>query len=192
MEKDGKKKEALHPLSSKKHGPFHMARVALYMIRRRSNHKSVPAHVNVVEKSFWKRLVCAMRPLHHHSLQNSPPLPLITMGPATNSFHDVPQLPPPSPDFMPRVIEDGMSSRYTSAVDLKELDNDENGGSNVGHVIVIANDDEINGEDGDEPSGPNAIDMQAEEFIANFYEQMRLQRMESMDRYNRMFNGGED
>ncbi|CAA6675413.1 unnamed protein product [Spirodela intermedia] len=50
----------------------------------------------------------------------------------------------------------GSNSRYASAEDLPALN------------------------DGDEADGPHAIDVRAEEFIAKFYEQMRLQRLGSV------------
>ncbi|CAL9075717.1 unnamed protein product, partial [Musa textilis] len=74
-------------------------------------------------------------------------------------LHDVHLLPSPSCSS-----SDGMS-RYASAEDLQLLDDA---------------DDSTEADAG----APNAIDMKAEEFIARFYEQMRLQRQESFDGSN--------
>ncbi|XP_020243784.1 uncharacterized protein LOC109822036 [Asparagus officinalis] len=75
---------------------------------------------------------------------------------ALDAYYDV-HMPPPSP-----CSSDAMS-RYASAEDLQSLDkSDDNGEEDIG-----------NGE-------ANAIDMKAEEFIAMFYKQMRLQRLDSL------------
>lgn len=171
----------------KKRSRFQMLKVALFMLRGQSNKKSKPVHVDVASKGLWKKLVGAMRPLHHPGLsnQNSPP-PLIT-----GSNDDATILPnvendnsPPHdgvfspPMLSPQVyhsdtpsssssVADSMS-RYASAQDLQELD--KNGESN--------NDDDEYVFGGDE-----YIDAKAEEFIAQFYEQMRLQQVDLMNRH---------
>nr|KYP47555.1 hypothetical protein KK1_030750 [Cajanus cajan] len=58
------------------------------------------------------------------------------------------------------------SSRYASAEGLNEL-------------VKSEEEKESREEDGD---GDEMIDSKAEEFIAQFYQQMRLQRFDSMDR----------
>ena len=64
--------------------------------------------------------------------------------------------------------EDGMTSRYASAVNLQELDRtDEDNDA----AIVNAN-----------------IDAKAEEFIAQFYQQMRLQRLDRLDSIDLRYN----
>ncbi|KAJ8510462.1 hypothetical protein OPV22_000896 [Ensete ventricosum] len=102
-----------------------------------------------------KTLVGSMRPLGLQ-LDYRPPLPLLPPPPPAGheSFHDVLLLPSPSCSS-----SDGMS-RYASAEDLRLLDD---------------------ADDSTEADGgsPNAINMKAEEFIARFYEQMRLQRQDS-------------
>ncbi|CAO2202918.1 unnamed protein product [Urochloa humidicola] len=105
----------------------------------------------------WKTLVDGVRPLHlrGQELEYYPPPPPLGHGGA-DVYHDV-LLPPPSParsafdDFE----EAGMTSRYASAQDLHQMDS----GSG----------------DAEEEEGatPHAIDMQAEEFIAKFYEQFK-------------------
>ncbi|KAL5983608.1 hypothetical protein ACLOJK_017696 [Asimina triloba] len=179
MEINGKK-----PIA-KSRGTFHFLRVAFYMLRRRSSNRKPSMQMQVVEKSGWRRLMCLVRPLHSTSLQSSaaPALAIKhhAAAPAEDSFHELALLPPPaSPDIAPppRVYEDGMTSRYMSAEDLQDLEGGQQGGGD-GLVAVAEEDREESGDANHE------IDMQAEEFIAKFYEEMRLQRAESINRYNR-------
>lgn len=93
--------------------------------------------------------------------------------PVSEQFEDV--LPPPmsphgpySPCFSSS-SGDSMS-RYASAQNLQELDREGGGG----------NDDDC------DYGGDEMIDAKAEVFIAQFYEQMRLQRLDSINRYNQM------
>lgn len=102
---------------------------------------------------LWKTLVSPM----HHLPQSAPPTPA-----SSDMFHDV-LLPPASP--APRSINAGDISRYTSAEDLQAL---ERGGRSA--------DEGLDG-------GDDGIDLKAEEFIARFYEQMRLQRLDSINGY---------
>ncbi|KAF0929133.1 hypothetical protein E2562_015231 [Oryza meyeriana var. granulata] len=109
----------------------------------------------------WKNLVDGMRPLRlHGQLEYYPPPPPL----GHDVYHDV-LLPPPSPER-----PEGMTSRYSSAQDLQVLVN--------GHEK-----EEEEGTPTTEDGGCslNAIDMQAEEFIAKFYEQFRLQKSESFN-----------
>lgn len=82
-------------------------------------------------------------------------------APPFDMFHDV-LLPPPSRS----PSSEESISRYASAEDLPEL--------------------ERKGRSSDEESdgGDDAIDVKAEEFISKFYEQMRLQRLDSINGYN--------
>lgn len=71
--------------------------------------------------------------------------------------------------------EDGMTSRYASAVSLQELDRTEDDDTNAIAACPGAATHDQN------------VDAKAEEFIAQFYQQMRLQRLDSIDRrYNDM------
>ena len=60
-------------------------------------------------------------------------------------------------------------SNYASAIGLSDLLEDEGEESNKEEMFCYDEGDEM-------------IDAKAEEFIAHFYEQMRMQRMDSMDR----------
>ncbi|XP_077242796.1 uncharacterized protein LOC143883329 [Tasmannia lanceolata] len=169
MEKEGSIKK-----TAKKRGGMSLLRTALLMMRHRPN-KSKPVHTNVVESAGkgLKILVGAVRPLHLRHEPNSPTSEIIPTGSMrVDSFHDV---VPPSPS-PPRCfdVEDGMTSRYASAQDLQALDT--SGGSDDDGNYVAR--------------GDEAIDVRAEEFIKKFYEQMRLQRMESVNRYNEMIQRG--
>lgn len=68
-------------------------------------------------------------------------------------------LPPPSP------CSSDATSRYASADDLQELDTSED-----------------NEEEASSNGELNAIDMKAEEFIAMFYKQMKLQQSELLEK----------
>uniref|UniRef100_A0A0E0C1H4 Uncharacterized protein n=1 Tax=Oryza meridionalis TaxID=40149 RepID=A0A0E0C1H4_9ORYZ len=78
--------------------------------------------------------------------------------------------PPPSPD---RSEGMSMTSTYSSAQDLKEVVN--------GHGIQDEEEEKNSPETEDGGCSPNPIDMQAEEFIAKFYEQFRLQKSDSFN-----------
>ncbi|PIA61171.1 hypothetical protein AQUCO_00300592v1 [Aquilegia coerulea] len=161
-------------LCVKKHGALHLVKVVLYMLKRRRSAKK--AQIDVASKGLWKKLVGAMRPLHTQQLPRSKspsPPPSIELGNGSPNFQDISQdwnnLASPS-------TSDGSKSRYASALDLQALDKSDDGES----IEVVIEEGFF--EDG----GDEMIDARAEEFIANFYAQMKLQRLESMDRYNQM------
>ncbi|CAO2162404.1 unnamed protein product [Urochloa humidicola] len=110
----------------------------------------------------WKTLLDGVRPLRlrGQELEYYPPPPPLGHGSA-DVYHDV-LLPPPSParsgfDFE----EAGMTSRYASAQDLHQMD------SGSGEA------------EEEEGATPHAIDMQAEEFIAKFYEQFKTESFDA-------------
>jgi hypothetical protein len=112
------------------------------------------------ESPSWKHIVDGMRPLRlrGQELEYYPPPP--PLGHA-DVYHDV-MLPPPSPARSGFEFEEvGMTSRYASAEDLHQMDSADEEGALAAE-----------GGDGDS-SCPHAIDMQAEEFIAKFYEQFK-------------------
>ncbi|XP_068664337.1 uncharacterized protein [Aristolochia californica] len=164
---DGKDKKASKS-SAKKRGAMNLLRVALYMLRRRSNRKAGGLPIQVTSrKGFWKNLMAAVRPM---DLEDRPrqlltagesPVPLQIEAP--NDLQAPLSLESP---LHPRCSSSSSSvdamSRYASAQDLKQLDDSED-------------EEDVHG-DGDE-----AIDILAEKFIANFYEQIRLQRLESVN-----------
>lgn len=104
----------------------------------------------------WKSIICGLRPLHQLEQGSLTPRPRPVALGGSERFHDV-ALPPISPRSSASSSLSSQSSRYASASDLQALD------------VNCAREDHHS----------NAIDMQAEEFIAKFYEQMKLQRLES-------------
>lgn len=117
------------------------------------------------ESPSWKSLVDGVRPLRlrGQELEYYPPPP--PLGHAADVYHDV-ILPPPSParsGFEFEVV--GMTSRYASAEDLHQMDA-------ADEEDALAAEEGGDADDGDS-SCPHAIDMQAEEFIAKFYEQFK-------------------
>ncbi|XP_078171885.1 uncharacterized protein LOC144565906 isoform X2 [Carex rostrata] len=121
-------------------------------------------------ETTWKDIVGGIRPLHLQPLEyrSSISLPPPPPPPSFDKeiYHDV-SLPPSSLERS----SDCMSSRYCSAVDLQALDNTE------GAIDV--------------EGGSDVINTQAEEFIAKFYEQIRLQRLQSLRESNSQTEDGD-
>ncbi|XP_042474825.1 uncharacterized protein LOC122056925 [Macadamia integrifolia] len=150
---------------AKKRNPYRLVRAALLMLHRK---KSKPIHLEVVpSKGLWRSIVGSMRPLNLP--EPAPPAPALTIGnlqeqqpsPLPMSLHSVSS--PSSSPFSSACSSIDSMSRYASAQSLQELRRRE--GYN--------NDDE---EEEFLDGGDEMIDVKAEEFIAKFYEQMRLQR----------------
>ncbi|CAB4291912.1 unnamed protein product [Prunus armeniaca] len=158
------------PKKKRSGGAMHILQLAVFMLRRRhrSDRKSKPtsfegqAQAVTSTKGTWKRLVGSIRPLHLQTTSNSTPPSSVHTPAPSERYEDV--LPPPmSPARTDDLSsEDGMTSRYASAVNLQELDRTDEDNDNAS--IVNAN-----------------IDAKAEEFIAQFYQQMRLQRLDRLD-----------
>lgn len=159
---------------TKKHGPLHLVRVAIFMLRRSRKEGVVQAEV-VSRKGIWHGLASTVRLLHHENpiaLQDEAVAQVTAEPPGAIQSTPMSSSPPKTTiEKSPSV--DRISSRYASAEDLKELDN------------VSETDQEY-----EEDDGEHCIDQLAEEFIAKFYEQMRLQRMASIKRYNDMIANG--
>ena len=173
-------------------GAMQILRVAAFMLRRHRSSdkfksKSIPvsleAEAVASSKSTWKRLLGSIRPLHLQSGSSNPLTPSASYGRSkperTASFERYEEvLPPPmslawTDDFS---SEDGMTSRYASAVNLQELDRTEDDDNAADTNAIAAG-----------PGPATTIDAKAEEFIAQFYQQMKLQRLDSIDRrYNDM------
>ncbi|KAK7396941.1 hypothetical protein VNO78_18104 [Psophocarpus tetragonolobus] len=161
----------------KKKGGILFLRVAVFMMRGRSKKPSVLQvdDDDDKSKSIWRKIVGSMRPLHLQSTQSprsfSQPNTTFTSPSPTNDYVVEEEPYSPSPP----------SSCYASAVGLNELvqndeDNDKQetimeGCECDGHVNVDA-----------EPDGDEMIDAKAEDFIAQFYQEIRLQRLNSVDR----------
>ncbi|KAL5862994.1 hypothetical protein ACOSQ3_000508 [Xanthoceras sorbifolium] len=156
----------------KRRSPMHILRVALYMLRRKSGKSKTSAHVDVASKGPWKEVLGAIRPFHLQSNQSptkvdieaqaSPPPP-----PMIEYYEDVFSPKDASPST-PCSSVDGNMSQYASALNLQDLD-----------VCTEEDDGDMHY---DENGGDEMIDTKAEEFINQFYEQMRLQQREYMSR----------
>lgn len=157
-------------------GGMRFLRVALFKMRGRSA-KPTALQVDNNEdgersKSTWGKFVGSMRPLHLQSTQSprsSPDLPSSEYkkdcgGYVSDFVADEQEPYSPSPPI----------SCYASAVGLSELvQNDE---ENEYKQEVIVEDSHVDGD------GDWMIDAKAEDFIAQFYQEMKLQRLDSVDR----------
>ncbi|KAK7379031.1 hypothetical protein VNO80_04483 [Phaseolus coccineus] len=168
------------PLKVKKmSGGMQFLRVALLVMRGRSQKPKAIHQVGQIDdgsKSRWRKILGSMRPLHLQSNQSprfvsdsdtifySPKSPATDCGGNVSNFvAEEPYSPSPP------------SSRYASAVGLNELvQSDEE--NEKQEVIMEEGEEHVDG-DGDE-----MIDSKAEDFITQFYQEMRLQRMDTVDR----------
>lgn len=169
-------------------------KVALFMMRGHSR-KSKMLPVDNESRSIWRRLVGSMRPMHLQSNQSSPPQKIdkgdnqkmvISIENASNEndniqsedgFDSASEFPSPA------------SSRYASAVGLSEMVNlssqvSSRYASAVGLSEMVEEEKESEKEkENEEGEGDEMIDAKADEFIAQFYKQMKLQRMDIVDRH---------
>ncbi|KAI8574809.1 hypothetical protein RHMOL_Rhmol01G0382400 [Rhododendron molle] len=173
---DGKK-------NKKKRGAFTLFKAATLLIRRRPEGKPKP---EVPPKVTWKKIVGSIRPFHLQD--NQCPRP---------SAHSIAASPTPSPHAIinrsSANSDDGMS-QYGLTTNLQELDKGSEGryasAVNLPAVAKQGETDDKNdgGDDGisNNNVGDEMIDSKAEEFIAKFYQQMRVQHLEKVERYNKM------
>ncbi|CAL1398703.1 unnamed protein product [Linum trigynum] len=136
-------------------GVMQLIRAALFMINNKSSKKSSSSNNSFVK---WKKLLGLVRPLQLESHQLPPPssppaLRRIQASSAVVAQGDR-EVAPPSPAAM---------SQYASANSLADLEEEEEEEEEHGDCYY-------DGVEGDE-----MIDSKAEEFIARFYHQMRLQ-----------------
>jgi len=162
-------------LSSRKKGKGgkNFFKVALFMMRGRSRKSKIL--VDDESRSVWRKIVGSMRPLHLQSNQSprhDNNEKMITSTPFANGVD-------PGDDAFDSASEmttSPSSSRYASAVGLNEMvqeaENEEDGVKEKN-----SNGDHHDGE------GDEMIDAKAEEFIAQFYHQMKLQRFNVVDRH---------
>ncbi|XP_047174431.1 uncharacterized protein LOC124842061 [Vigna umbellata] len=169
------------PLKDEKmSGGMRFLRVALLVMRGRSQKPKAIQQVGQIDdgsKSRWKRVVGSTRPLHLQSNQSpcsvsdsasffhSPKWPAMECRGNASNF--VAEEGPHSPSLP--------SSRYASAVGLNELVQCDE--ENVKQEVIVKECEERIHGDGDE-----MIDSKAEDFITHFYQEMRLQRMNTVDR----------
>ncbi|XP_027367930.1 uncharacterized protein LOC113873804 [Abrus precatorius] len=165
-------------LKKKGKGSKNIFKVALFMMRGRSRKSKVLPAVNEESKSVWRKLVGSMRPLHlqsneslQHNAITSQPKEMITSSPSENGedgFESSSEFGcSPSPS----------SSRYASAVGLNEMVSEEESDQKEKEELEVVKDNDNDGDD--------MIDAKAEEFIAQFYQQMRLQNLDIVDNHYR-------
>lgn len=153
----------IQPCLNERHGSKNIFKVALLKVRGRSQ-KSKVLLIDDESRSTWRKLLGSMRPLHLQNSQSSPKSPEIphTMKSPSEHGKDGFDSLPNSP------ISPYLScSRYASAIGLNEMVQEEE------EEIV---------EKGDHSDGDDMIDAKAEEFIAEFYLQMKLQKFKVTDR----------
>lgn len=179
---NGGRRDGIDPKpTKKKRSPMHILRVANYMLSLKSE-KSKTAPTDAVSK--WKKLLSSMRPLHINSNQSAQRSigDRVLMAPLTISkevveqskdvyapsaaSEDVEQFELFTPPWSPAPkstgsISSGQTSQYASAQNLQELDDQSDGDDEDSYY--------------DDKFGDEKIDMKAEEFIAKFYGQMKLQ-----------------
>ncbi|KAJ4955433.1 hypothetical protein NE237_012216 [Protea cynaroides] len=181
ISKSTRKKSAPESSITKKRSIVQLFRAALFMILRGSNKKSKSVHVEVASKGLWRRIVGSMRPLHlhDHKLQAEPTPPLsITI----DILHE-----PPSP-MSPQTISSPSSSQASNSTDSTRLYASAPNLQELGRTAGCNCHDDIDEIEEFSDCGDEMIDVKAEEFIARFYEQMRLQRLDSIKRYNQMID----
>ncbi|XXG84383.1 hypothetical protein AAC387_Pa10g1909 [Persea americana] len=161
MEKETHAKPSNKAWPKKKNGLLHLIQ---WVLRRHSARKP-PTVSPASGKGQWKSLVSAMRPLHHDHLPHSPPISAGSSSRACSFYDGIP--PPPSPPHEYESDSSDATSLYGSTEDL------------IGLCNANTESDDAD-EEKSEAEGPNAIDLKAEEFIAKFYQQMRLQHMNSI------------
>lgn len=173
-------------LTKKKHSPMRAFRVALFHMMHGNSKKPNVISTDDETKNIWKKVVGSMRPLHLHSNQS----PRLSSSQSNGQKFDqmITILPPPSPSessgggsvFVDFSTEEEpfspfspspASSRYASAIGLNELVSSDEENDRPGMIK----------EDCDE-NGDDKIDSKAEDFIAEFYHQIRLQRFNNVDR----------
>lgn len=142
------------------------------MIRRRQSKKQkASVDMGADHKGLWRRLLGSVRPLHIHGNVSPPTAARDTSLPPLKrkeDFEEALATPLPSHSTSPSSSSVSRTSRcssfgtsqYASATNLEELDDNTDG-------------------DDDENGGDEMIDAKAEEFIAQFYEQMRRQRYDN-------------
>ncbi|GAB2298385.1 hypothetical protein Dimus_032450 [Dionaea muscipula] len=147
------------PSKKQKHSAFdHLIKAALFILRGKGKKSK-----SFTASSTFAKLFFSVRPLHlqDNTLQSPPP------PPPPPALEEVPFIPlhevGSSSSLSSAASSSGGMSRYASAQNLQDLDNEE-------EDEEIENDAYFDGIEGDE-----MIDAKAEEFIAHFYQEMRLQ-----------------
>lgn len=154
----------MEPSCTKKRGGINIVKACIDALRHRQppGKKTETRKNEANPRTMLNRVVGSIRPLHLQDV-GSPIHP--SAVPASDHFEDT-VLPSPlacpwgkarrSLSSRSSVSDEGGTSRYASAVNLQELDRAEDG----------------NGEESE--GGDEMIDVKAEQFIARFYQEMRM------------------
>lgn len=184
--------------NKKKRGAFTLFKAAkLLIICRRPEGKPKP---EVPSKVTWKKIVGSIRPFHLQDNQSpQPSAHSIAASPTVEQRpdDDVSTPLPPSPHAIinrSSANSDDRMSQYGSTTNLQELDKgSESRYASAVNLQAVAkqgetDDNDDGGDDGisNNNVGDEMIDSKAEEFIAKFYQQMRVQHLEKVERYNKM------
>ncbi|OIW07021.1 hypothetical protein TanjilG_02655 [Lupinus angustifolius] len=168
-------------LKKKKHGNKNIFKVALFMMRG-SHKKSKLLLKDDGSRSIWRKLVGSMRPLHLQNNQSpiqTPKAKAIIALPYENNTSnlDIHQSEVDGFDSASEFANSPSpaSSRYASAVGLNEMVQDEEN-----HKEEDKEEENVMEED--DGNGDEMIDAKAEEFIAQFYRDMKLQSLDIVDR----------
>ncbi|XWS46582.1 hypothetical protein CRYUN_Cryun14cG0080400 [Craigia yunnanensis] len=168
----------------KRSTPMEVLKAALFVLRLKSSKsKSKSIQANVASNFSWKGLVGSMRPMHLQS-HESPPLAIEAkpaIMPEPESIHVGEQtveaimpLLSPMVDVLTRSPAFSISS-YGSVSDMSQYESPK---LNLEEIYVIKPSEEVTEEEWyDNDGGDEMIDAKAEEFIAHFYEQLRLQNL---------------
>ncbi|CAL0320861.1 unnamed protein product [Lupinus luteus] len=167
-------------LKKKKHGT-NIFKVALFMMRG-GHKKSKLLLKDDGSRSIWRKLVGSMRPLHLQNNQSpiqTPKARTIITLPYENNTSDL-DIHQSEVDGFDSASEfanspSPASSRYASAVGLNEMVQDEENHKED-------KEEEENVMEEDDGNGDEMIDAKAEEFIAQFYRDMKLQSLDIVDR----------
>ncbi|XP_054801728.1 uncharacterized protein LOC129305724 [Prosopis cineraria] len=155
----------------KRRGPLYFIKVALFLMTSGSGKSkgSTPSD----SKSLWRKLVGSVRPLHLQLQQVAEPeakrplpAPLTHPSPARTEFSEEALFSPTAGSS-----QSNSGTPYSSAVGLDEMVQGEQEKEAPEESDAVS-------EDGD---GDRMIDAKAEEFIANFYNEMRLQGKHSVN-----------
>lgn len=162
---------------------MHLLKVVLYMLRPKSS-KSKSFQNTAVSSFSWKGLVGSMRPMHLQSNQSPPPSmeakPAIMLEPQSmpvGEQNEEAVNPPLSTQAFVSIQSPASSISACSSEIDSDLSQYESPLNQEIHIIKPCG--EITEDECcyDEDAGDEMIDAKAEEFIAQFYEQIRLQNL---------------
>ncbi|GAU11275.1 hypothetical protein TSUD_342660 [Trifolium subterraneum] len=195
----------------RKSGRMSVLRVAL-LIMRGSPKKSNKIPIDDESKNIWSKFVGSIRPLHLQSIRSSRSFSgkkfNQPVSPSSESTEDASMFTAEEEPLSPlqkspsnsryasavglnnMVQKSPSNSRYASAVGLNEMvqsDANSRYASAVGLNELVPSDEEDEKEEAIEEevgeNGDEKIDVKADEFIAQFYQQMRMQRLNNVDRH---------